>query len=142
MRHVNLFVVFLLGFWMTQAADGASTKARIFVVSSYHAGYLWSQDTHAGVCAALLDFNFLDNKEQVSEYTATDYVESSKAVVKKVWMDSKRKNTERDLVRTTARILNEIETFKPDLILLGDDNAADYIGNQYIDSGIPVIFGG
>jgi len=127
---------------MTQPVYGASTKARIFLVSSYHREYLWSQDTHAGVCAALLDFNFLDNEKQVKEYTENDYVESSRAAVKKVWMDSKRKNTMREIARATAYILKEAKKFKPALVLLGDDNAANYIGNLYIDTRIPVVFWG
>ena len=38
--------------------------------------------------------------------------------------------------------MKEIEQFKPNLILLGDDNAANYVGNQYIDTNIPVVFWG
>lgn len=142
MKTLRMLSVLLLGLWMTQAAYGASEKVRIFVVSSYHREYLWSQDTHAGVCTALLDFNFLDNEEQVDVYTKNDYVESANAVVKKAWMDTKRKSSRREIAETTARIVGEIEQFKPHLILLGDDNAANYIGNQYIDTEIPVVFWG
>ena len=49
-------------------------------------------------------------------------------------MDSKRKNTLKDIAAATAYILKEAKKFKPDMILLGDDNAANYIGNLYIDS--------
>lgn len=142
MKTLRVLVVLFLGFCMTQVVYGASKQARIFVVSSYHKEYLWSQDTHAGVCAALLDFNFLDNEKQVKEYTENDYVESFKAIVKKVWMDSKRKNNMREIAEATAFILKEEKKFKPDMILLGDDNAANYIGNLYIDTNTPVVFWG
>jgi ABC-type uncharacterized transport system substrate-binding protein len=142
MKTIRVLVILFLGLCMTQVAYGASKKARIFVVSSYHREYLWSQDTHTGLCAALLDFNFIDNEKQVKEYTENDYVESSKAVVKKVWMDTKRKNTMREIAEVTAYILKEVKKFKPDIILLGDDNAANYIGNQYVDTKIPVVFWG
>ena len=69
-------------------------------------------------------------------------MESSKAVVKKLWMDTKRKNSKAEIEQTVARIVSEIEAFKPDLILLGDDNATNYIGNQYIDTETPVVFWG
>ncbi len=142
MKTLRMVSVLVLGLWMTQAAYGASENVRIFVVSSYHREYLWSQDTHAGVCAALLDYKFLDNENQVKAYTEKDYVESSQAVIKKVWMDTKRKSSKRDIMGATARIVEEIDQFKPSLILLGDDSAANYIGNQYIDTEIPVVFWG
>ena len=77
MKTFRMVSMLLVALWITQTAYGASEQVRIFVVSSYHQEYLWSQDTHAGVCAALLDFNFLDNPEQVKAYTENDYVESA-----------------------------------------------------------------
>ena len=88
MKTKRVLVVLFLSLSLTPVVYGASNKSRIFVVSSYHKGYLWSQDTHAGVCAALLDFKFLDNENQVKEYTKKNYVESPKTVIKKVWMDT------------------------------------------------------
>lgn len=117
-------------------------KTRIFVVSSYHPEYLWSQDTNKGVCAALLDFKFLDNKAQTDEYTQNDFVETEKTMVKKAWMDTKRKSSKSEIAEATTRIMGEINKFQPDLILLGDDNAANYIGNQFIDTHIAIVFWG
>ena len=142
MKALRVLIVLFLGLCIAQVVYGAPRKARIFVVSSYHREYLWSQDTHAGVCAALLDFDFLDDEKQAKIYGENDYVESSKAVVKKVWLDSKRKNTMTEIAEATARIMKEAKRFKPDMILLGDDNAANYIGNLYIDTNIPVVFWG
>ena len=119
-------------------ADGT----RIFVVSSYHREYLWSQSTHEGLCAALLDGGYLDNVEQVRAFTKYDEVESSRVVVKKEWMDTKRHNSTADIARTTVRIMESIRQFEPDLVLLGDDNAANYIGNQLLDTAVPVVFWG
>ena len=137
-----MLVILFSSFFAVQAVHGASKQARIFVVDSYHREYLWSQDTHAGVCAALLEFGFLDDKNQVKKYTENDYIESAKAVVRKVWMDSKRKNTMSDLAAATARIFEQANKFRPDMILLGDDDAANYIGNLYMDTKIPVVFWG
>lgn len=127
-----LFIVFCL----IQPAYGASEQVRIFVVSSYHWEYLWSQDTHNGVCQALLDFGFLENEEQVAAYTQNNYVESANAVVKKAWMDTKRKNSKEDMAAATGRIVAEIEEFQPDLILLGDDNATNYNRSALLNAAI------
>ena len=146
MRTYYIATTFLLIVGMTlnfaQTGLAQSTKTRIMVVDSYHKEYLWSQYTNEGVVAALLDFGYLDNKKQGQTYTRKDYVESSKAVVKKLWMDTKRKNSKNDVMQTVARMVKEIEEFKPDMILLGDDNAANHIGNQYIDTEIPIVFWG
>ncbi len=142
------FLVFLLtacvlsiGSGFTQAKSDPS-KRRIFIVSSYDRDYLWSQSTHAGVMAAMLRYKYIDNETQVKTFTAKDYVESSQAVVKKTWMDTKRRNSEKEIAATTMRIMHEIGQFQPDLVLLGDDNAANYIGNQLLDKHIPVVFWG
>jgi putative tryptophan/tyrosine transport system substrate-binding protein len=39
-------------------------------------------------------------------------------------------------------MLEEIAEFEPDIVLLGDDNAANHIGNEFIDSDTPVLFWG
>ncbi|MFA5095791.1 MAG: ABC transporter substrate binding protein, partial [Candidatus Omnitrophota bacterium] len=121
---------------------GAQDKIRIFVVSSYHRDYLWSQDTHKGVCAGLLDFKFLDDQKQADEYTQSDYLETDKVVIRKAWMDTKRKSQKNEIAAVASRLMRQIKEFKPDLVMLGDDNAAHYLGTQLIDSDIPVVFWG
>ncbi len=118
------------------------TKSQIAVVSSYHREYLWSQETNSGLITALLEFGYLDNESQGARYTRDDYVESSRAIIQKLWMDTKRKNSREEIEHTVRRIVAELEQFRPDILLLGDDNAANYIGNQYIDSELPVVFWG
>jgi ABC-type uncharacterized transport system substrate-binding protein len=112
------------------------------VVSSYHREYLWSQDTQKGACAALIDFKFLDNAAQAAEWTKNDYLETGTLVIKKFWMDTKRKNRKEEILAAASRIALELKTFRPDLLLLGDDNATNYIGSQFIDTAVPVVFWG
>ncbi len=118
------------------------TKTRIMVVSSYHREYIWSQHTNKGLCAALLEFGYLDNQQQTESYTKNDYVESSRVIVKKSWMDTKRKNSKSEMAQSLARVIAEIDDFQPDILLLGDDNAANYISNQYFDTETPIVFWG
>ncbi len=119
-----------------------SAKKRIFVVSSYHKEYLWSQSTQEGLVAAMRDYGYLDNDEQAAAFTRDDFVESSRAVVRKAWMDTKRKTGHLQVANATHRIMQAIEAFAPDLVLLGDDNAANFIGNQLLDTETPVVFWG
>ncbi len=140
---LSFLLIFAAGAMLLFCSSAKSgSRTRIFIVSSYHPEYLWSQDTAAGVGAALVDFQFLDNKREVDEFNTKFYIESSGAVIKKAWMDTKRKSSKMEIADATARIVNAIKIFHPDIILLGDDNAANYIGNHFIDSEIPLVFWG
>ena len=120
----------------------AAAKKRIFVVSSYHREYMWSHSTQQGLTSAMLKYGYLDTSRQADEFTKNDYVESSKALVKKVWMDTKKKNSQTEIANTTQQIMRDLRDFRPDLVFLGDDNAANFIGNQLLDKKTPVVFWG
>lgn len=139
---IKTISLFFSIFLFTGSLFGDAKKIKIMVISSYHPEYLWSQDTNAGVCQGLLDFKFLDNKDETKEFTEKDYVLGKRTEVKKLWMDTKRKSSRAEIIKTTGEIKKEIAAFKPDLILLGDDNAANYIGNQFLDTAIPIVFWG
>ncbi|MEE9148273.1 MAG: ABC transporter substrate binding protein [Candidatus Tectomicrobia bacterium] len=136
------FVVGSMGLGGTSVSFGATAKKRILVVSSYHREYLWSQATQRGLSEAMLKYGYLDNSQQIATLATQDYVESAQAVITKTWMDTKRKYSTVEIAQTTTRIMQEIKAFQPDLVLLGDDNAAHYIGNQLLDTAIPVVFWG
>ena len=134
--------VSMLVLLLVSAVNAQTKPYKILVVSSYHHEYLWSQDTQKGVCAGLLEFGFLDNASQAAEFTETDIIKSSTAQVKKVWMDTKHKSSKSEIAVSINRIMRDISMFDPDLVMLGDDNAANYIGNQIVDVDIPVVFWG
>ena len=123
-------------------ADPRVAKKRIFIVSSYSRDYIWSKSTQRGVNAAMLKHGYLDNEAQGEALMRNDSVESRRAVVRKDWMDTKRHNSRSEIAVSTGRIVEEIGRFRPDLVLLGDDNAANYIGNQLLGSDTPVVFWG
>ncbi len=132
----------LFSFFPQCPSESSGPRLRLFIVSSYHANDLLSQETATGLGQALLDYHFLDNQRQVAELNSKFYIESSRAVIKEVWMDSKRKNSKTEIADATARIVNDIRVFHPDLILLGGDSATNYIGNNFIDQEIPIVFWG
>ncbi len=100
MKFTILMSVFIL--LVTSVTEAQTRKCKILVVSSYHREYLWSQDTQKGVCEGLMEFRFLDNESQAAEFTKTDYVESSSSIIKKVWMDTKRKNLKNEIYTETS----------------------------------------
>ena len=139
----------LVGGLTAAALPGAPTLAlsapprkRVFIVCSYHRAYIWSQSTQRGVSAAMRKLGWLQNDAQVAALERNDFVESSKIVVRKDWMDTKRRDSAAEMANATARIMGAIQAFKPDLVMVGDDNAARYIGGQLLDSPTPVVFWG
>ncbi len=120
----------------------AAEKKKLIVIDSYHKEYLWAQYTHKGFCDAMLKLGYFDNRDQITEYNQKDYVETSTSIIKRLWMDSKRKKSKAELAEVTAEFTKIINSFKPDLIFLGEDNATDYIGNQFLDAAIPIVFWG
>ncbi len=69
-------------------------------------------------------FGYFDNKDQIAEYTKNDYVETSKTIVKKLFMDAKRKNNKSAKEDMSIKIYNTAKDFNPDLIFLGADDSA------------------
>ncbi len=142
-RRIWIVLVLLgMGLGMSAISSGAPAMKRILVVSSYHRDYLWSQATQRGVSEAMLKYGYLDNTQQIATLATQDYIESDKAVIKKLWMDTKRKYSSIEIAQATTRIMQEVQAFRPDLVMLGDDNAARYIGSQLLDTTIPVVFWG
>lgn len=117
-------------------------KIKIAIVSSYHPEYLWSQQTSMGVSQGLLDFGYIERLEEGERINRLPIHESKFAMIKKWWMDSKRKSSRAEIAASLFRIVSELERFRPHIILLGDDNAANYIGNHYLDTEIPIVFWG
>lgn len=143
MNNIRTLLTFMVCFCVVPAIFGnTAKKTRIFIVDSYNKEYLWSQDTNDGVCKGFLEFGYFDGPGQKQELVRNDFVETSRAVVKKAWLDTKRRDSKSEIMESTVRIVQEIKDFKPDAILLGDDNACNYIGNQFIDTSIPICVWG
>lgn len=133
-------VLIVLGASWNTCAE--TRQRRIFVVDSYHREYLWSVSTQQGLVEAMLRYGYLDDAEQGRVFTRNDHVETPRVVIRKAWMDTKRQNRFEQMAQATARIMEEIRNFRPDLVMLGDDNAANFIGQQLLDTETPVVFWG
>lgn len=143
-----VFVSATLGSMERARADHAAATShskrqwRVFIVSSYDRSYIWSQQTQRGVNAAMRKLGYLANDAEERELDTRDAVETPHVVIRKAWMDTKRRDGRADIARATSRITAEIKAFKPDILMLGDDNAANFIGNQFVDTDLPIVFWG
>ena len=91
--------------------------AEILVISSYHPEYLWDRSYSASLEAHL------------GGHHRFDYF----------YMDTKRRSPD-DFDRIAEQALAYYRQSKPDLVILGDDNAINYLARDIAALGTPVVF--
>ncbi|WP_033136196.1 ABC transporter substrate-binding protein [Aeromonas finlandensis] len=91
--------------------------AHILVISSYHAEYLWDKSYNEGL------IHGLQGEHQISHF----------------YMDTKRQPRE-EFDAIAQRAIDFYLKSKPDLVVLGDDNAINYLANEIASLGTPVVF--
>ncbi|MEM7250747.1 MAG: ABC transporter substrate binding protein [Pseudomonadota bacterium] len=111
--------VFLAGFTASSFADSA--LPRCLFVSSYHQGYAWSDGVERGLRRAL----------------------AQRCELRQFDMDTKRAQSEMQKQAAAAAAKALIESWKPDVVIAADDNAAKYLIAPYFrDAKIPIVFCG
>ncbi|ADG94755.1 conserved hypothetical protein [Arcobacter nitrofigilis DSM 7299] len=122
----KIFIIFfsLILFFSFIKAENLIVKKRVFYINSYHSGLYWSDGIEKSIKDTLL-------KSKIP------------LEFKRVEMDSKRNNNEAYKIKIAQKIKNQIENFKPDVIIASDDNAFKYVILPYFkNSTIPIIFCG
>jgi len=103
-------------------AHAQSLKGKkVLFVNSYHEGYEWSDGIAAGVKTVL---------------------GPTGAQVKFHNMDTKRHQDEAFRKEAGKKAREEIEAYKPDLVIAADDNAVKYVLVEYKDAKLPFVFCG
>lgn len=113
--HFNLIFLVLIFISTQLYAD------RCLFVSSYHTGYAWSDGVERGLRKNLV----------------------GKCELKQFNMDTKRNKKEDDIRGAALKAKELIESWKPDVVITADDNAAKYLIKPYFkDHKIPFVFCG
>lgn len=95
--------------------------AKCLYISSYHKGYEWSDGIERGLLSEL----------------------NGNCEFKQFDMDTKRNDSEEFKKQSALQAKELIESFKPDVVILSDDNAVKYLLVPYYkDSPIPFVFCG
>lgn len=124
MKKINYIFIFITGLFIVScnSQKNSAKPARIFYVNSYHAGYGSSDDVMKGISETIADKNV--------EW-------------KTFFLDAKRKSTETEISGSVKNALIEIEKFKPDLLIVSDDNAVkDLVVPHFNNTKLPVVFCG
>lgn len=113
-------VLTILGLTGLNAPAVAEVKKCLFV-SSYHQGYAWSDGVERGLRSVL---------EGKCEYRQFD-------------MDTKRRKSDSEKKESALKAKAIIESWKPDIVITADDNAAKYLIKPfYKDHPLPFVFCG
>jgi ABC-type uncharacterized transport system substrate-binding protein len=98
------------------------TKKRIVYVDSYHEGYEWSDGITAGI-------------RKVLKGTGVE--------LRIIRMDTKNNTSEDFKLAAAVRARDEIDAYRPDVLIASDDNAFKYLIKEYYkDAKLPVVFCG
>lgn len=116
--------LFLLICLLVAAVPSAAATHRILYVDSYHPEYIWSQDCLNGAKGVLA------GRKDVE--------------LKVFYLDTKRSNkTEEGRLRIAQKAKRLIEEYKPTVVIVADDNAADYLAARlFASSSLPFVFSG
>ena len=90
-------------------------------ISSYHKGYEWSDGVERGLRTVL----------------------QGKCEIRQFDMDTKRNKTDEYIIEKSLEARQLVESWKPDIVITADDNAAKYVIQPYFkDHEIPFVFCG
>jgi len=119
----------------TRGSEVASgPRKKVLFVDSYHKGYPWSE----GIISGML-------KELRITLDENDIAETSGGTVelKVVRMDTKRNTSEEFIKQAAQKTKAVIDSWKPDLVIVADDNASKYVVVPYFrNKEIPFVFCG
>ncbi|HOV13452.1 MAG TPA: ABC transporter substrate binding protein [Spirochaetota bacterium] len=118
----KLFLVFLVLMLAFQLFSQKYNGKKILYIDSYHEGYEWSDGITNGIKSSLKDTGI---------------------TLEVFRMDTKRNGSEELKKQSALNAKQKIEQFKPDVVIVSDDNATKYVlAEYYKNSTLPCIFCG
>jgi len=96
-------------------------EEKVLLIFSYHPEYPWVVEETRGVEAVL---------------------ENKGIEIDKFYLDTKRRTSAEWKQQVSQEAIPRIEEFKPDLVMVFDDNACELVAEKYIGSDLPFVFCG
>ena len=124
MKDKVYLLFFLTGIFLIScnSQKKSDEPVRIFFVNSYHAGYGSSDDVMQGI---------------------EETFENKNVELKTFFMDTKRQSSGQEIQASADKALSEIKKFKPEDLIVTDDNAMKYlVVPHFNNTEMPVVFCG
>ena len=99
----------------------SKSPEKLLVIYSYHPEYEWCRQEKMGIDNVFSDHNI---------------------IIESFYMDTKRKTSKTWEKNITDEALLKIKSFKPDLVIVCDDNACRLVAKQFINKKLPFVFTG
>ncbi|NQV03617.1 MAG: hypothetical protein HQ542_13285, partial [Bacteroidia bacterium] len=106
---------------LIQGCSSGPESYKVFMVYSYHPEYNWVVEEIEGINEVFQNQNIASES---------------------FFMDTKRRTSEEWKVMMADSALKMIEQFDPDLIMVFDDNACEYVAKRFVGTDMPVVFCG
>lgn len=92
---------------------------KLLVIYSYHPEYEWCKQEKNGI---------------------EDVFKDQDITIESFYMDTKRKTNKIWEKNITKEAIEKIDSYKPDIVIVCDDNACQLVATQYIDKKLPFVF--
>ena len=124
MKYILYLVSMLFIFVPLDVYSKSETIKKVLYVNSYHSGFSWSD---------------IISKTIEKTLKGSDL----KIDLKIIEMNTKLNKSEKFKIKAGLKVKRLIESFKPDVVIISDDNAAKYlIVPYYLNSSLPFVFCG
>lgn len=112
----------------------AKAPKKVLLIFSYHPEYTWVVEQTKGVEDILMD--------KVYDLEDKTIIQNSKYKIEKFYLDTKRKTSLEWKTEISEKAVEKIDEFKPDIVIVFDDNACELVAKQYIGKKLPFVFCG
>ena len=99
----------------------SQSQKKILVIYSYHPEYEWCRQEKKGI---------------------EDGFKAQDVTIESFYLNTKRKSDKAWKKKITNEAIEKIDSYKPNLVIVCDDNACQLVATQFIDKKIPFVFTG
>ena len=119
MKKLLMFIVVVL--MLMPLLGCAQHRPKVLLIFSYHPEYAWQVEETKGV-------------EEV--------LENEGVQIEKLSMDTKRHTDAEWIEKITEEAVRKIDEYKPDVVIVFDDNACELVAKKYVGRRLPFVFTG
>jgi len=117
----KLLVIIVVVLMLMPLLGCAQHRDKVLLVFSYHPEYAWQAEETKGVEEVLVN-------ERVQ--------------IEKLSMDTKRNTSAEWIEKITEEAVRKIDEYKPDVVIVFDDNACELVAKKYVGKRLPFVFTG
>ena len=117
----KLFMFIVVALMLLPISGCAQSSQKVLIIFSYHPEYAW----------------------QAEETKGLEEVLANKRVrIEQLYLDTKRNTSTEWKNKVAEQAAQKIDEYKPDVVIVFDDNACELVAKRYVGESIPFVFAG